>query len=349
MEYRLLGGSGLSVPVLTLGTVTFTDGSDEAFRSWGNTGVDEAARMVDICLEAGACMIDCADIYSDGVSETILGQAIRGKRNRLLLSTKAAFRFGDDPNGVGTSRQHLVASCEDSLKRLGTDHIDLWQMHGFDALTPVEETMRALDDLVRAGKVRYIGCSNYSGWQVVKSLWAADRHGWTPFVAQQIYYSLLAREYEWELMPMALANRMGALVWSPLSQGRLTGKVGRNRPAPAGTRLAQGGGDQAIMGGRTDEELYRIVDELEIVAKETGRSVSQVALNWVLHRPTVATLIIGARTEAQLRDNLKTVEFRLAPEQVKRLDRASSRPLIYPYWHQLEVYSERNPFPVELP
>ena len=347
MEFRFLGNSGFSVPALTMGTVTFTDGSDEAFSSWGSSGVDDATRLVDICLDAGVCMFDCADIYTDGVSETILGKAIAGKRDRVLISTKAAFRLGDGPNDVGTSRHHLVKACEDSLKRLNIDFIDLWQMHGFDAKTPVEETMRALDDLVRAGKVRYIGCSNYSAWHIMKSLWTADRRGWTPFVAHQAHYSLLSREFEWELMPLALSEGLGTVVWSPLAQGKLTGKIGRNRPAPEGTRVAAGGGDN-IGEFYPEEQFYRLVDTLEAIAQDTATSVAQVALNWVLHRPSVATVIIGARNERQLRDNLKAVDFQLSPEQVESLDRVSARPPVYPYWHQRNVYEERNPFPVEL-
>ncbi len=348
MEFRQLGKSGFSVPALTLGTVTFNDGSDPAFNDWGTVGVEEAKRMVDMCLDAGACMFDCSDIYSDGVSETILGTAIGGKRHKVLISTKAAFRLGDGANDVGTSRHHLLAAVDNSLRRLGTDYIDLWQMHGFDALTPVEETMRALDDIVRSGKVRYIGCSNHSAWHVMKSLWTADRYGWTPFVAQQIHYSLLSREFEWELMPMGLAEGVGALVWSPLAEGRLSGKIGRNRPAPKGSRVdnMQGGG---IGADYPREQFYKLVETLEAVAAEIGRSVPQVAINWILQRPCVSSVIIGARNDKQLEDNLGAAEFELSPEQVKRLDQASSRPLNYPYWHQLEISSDRNPFPVDLP
>lgn len=347
MEYRLLGKSGFSVPVMTMGTATF-NGGNGTFSSWGASGLEEATRIVDICLDAGVNMFDSADAYSDGESESILGKAIAGKRDRVLVSTKAAFRVGDGPNDVGTSRSHLVAACEGSLKRLGIETIDLYQLHGFDAKTPVEETMRALDDLVRAGKVRYIGCSNYSGWHVLKSLWAADRHGWTPFVAHQAHYSLVARQYEWELMPLALSEGLGAVVWSPLAQGRLTGKIDRNNPPPEGSRVAARGGDMMIDAGFPREQFYDLIDCLRAVAGEVGRSVSQVALNWVLHRPSVSTIIIGARNEQQLRDNLGAREFRLTAEQVARLDTASARPPAYPYWHQMTVYDERNPFPVKL-
>lgn len=347
MEYRLLGKSGFSVPVLTMGTATFNGGGG-AFSSWGATGSGEAARIVDLCLDAGVTMFDSADAYTDGESEVILGKAIKGRRNKVLISTKAAFRVGDGPNDVGASRYHIIESCEASLRNLGVETIDLYQLHGFDAKTPVQETMRALDDLVRAGKIRYIGCSNYSGWHIMKSLWTADRYGWTPFVAHQAHYSLLSREYEWELMPLALSEGLGAVVWSPLAQGRLTGKIGRDRPAPAGSRVAAKGGDMAIDAGYPREQFYRLIDTLEDIAKEAGRSVSQIALNWVLHRPSVATVIIGARNETQLADILGVKDFRLSEEQVSRLDRASARPPRYPYWHQFTVYGERNPFPVDL-
>ena len=344
MEYRLLGGSGFKVPVLSLGTATFGGGND-FFRAWGNTQVQEATRLVDISLEAGANMFDTADVYSNGLAEEILGKAIAGRRDKVLISTKATFPMGDGPNDQGSSRQHLIAACEASLRRLGTDVIDLWQLHGFDAMTPVEETLRTLDDLVRAGKVRYVGCSNYSGWHLMKSLAVADRYGWPRFVAHQAYYSLISREFEWELMPLALDQKVGTVVWSPLAGGRLTGKVARNRPAPAGSRLAALGG----MGPDVPpEQLYGIVDVLEAIAGELGRSASQVALNWVMSRPSVSTLIIGARNEAQLRDNLGAAEFALSAEQIARLDAASAVPPIYPYWHQWSVFGARNPPPVPM-
>ncbi|HYG68924.1 MAG TPA: aldo/keto reductase, partial [Anaeromyxobacteraceae bacterium] len=276
-------------------------------------------------------------------AEEILGEVIAGRRERLLVSTKASQRTGDGPNDVGSSRHHLLASCEASLRRLGTDRIDLFQLHAFDALTPIEETLRALDDLVRAGKVRYVGCSNFSGWHLMKSLAAADRHGWPRHVAHQAHYSLLAREYEWELMPLAIDQRVGTLVWSPLSGGRLTGKVGRNRPAPPGTRAAV----QPPRGPAfPQEQFYAIVEALEAIAEETGRTVSQVALRWVLQRPTVSSVILGARDEAQLRENLGAAEFSLTPEQMARLDASSARTPCYPYWHQQATLAERNPLPV---
>ncbi|MBI1773865.1 MAG: aldo/keto reductase [Proteobacteria bacterium] len=341
MEYRLLGGSGFSVPALSFGTATFGGGND-FFRAWGSSGTDEAGRLVDLALDAGLTLFDTADAYSDGLAEEILGKAIAGRRDRVLLSTKATFRTGGGPNDVGSSRQHLIAACEASLRRLGTDYIDLWQMHGFDALTPVEETVRALDDLVRQGKLRYVGCSNFSGWHLMKSLAIADRYGWTRYVAHQAYYSLIGRDFEWELMPLGLEQKVGTVVWSPLAGGRLTGKIGRNRPAPANTRTA-------ILGGMgpayPQEQLYAIVEVLEAIGGETERTVSQVALNWVLQRPTVASVVVGARNGSQLRENLGAVDFKLSAEQIKRLDEASARPLAYPYWHQRRTSMDRNPPP----
>ena len=342
MEYRKVGGSDLQVSVLTLGTATF-GGANEFFRAWGETDAAEATSLVDISLDAGVTLFDSADAYSNGLAEEILGKAIAGRRNRLLISTKAAFRTGPGPDDIGSSRKHLFEACEASLRRLGTDHIDLWQLHAFDALTPIDETLHAMDDLVRAGKVRYIGCSNFSGWHLMKSLALSDRHGWARHVAHQAYYSLLAREYEWELMPLAIDQQVGTVVWSPLSGGRLTGKVARNEPIPEGSRTAKLGahGPELPL-----EQLYQVVDVLRAIAEELGRSVSEVALNWVLHRPTVSTLVIGARNAAQLRENLGCVEFKLTPEQVNRLDQASASRPVYPYWHQRQTFAERNPPPV---
>ena len=342
MEYRLLGRSGFSVPALSFGTATFGGGND-FFRAWGASDVKEATRLIDVSLDAGLTMFDSADAYSAGLAEEILGQAIKGRRDKVLISTKATFRMGPTPNDLGSSRHHLIAACEASLKRLGTDYIDLWQMHGFDAKTPIEEAMRALDDLVRAGKVRYIGCSNYSGWHLMKALAIADRYGWSRFVAHQAYYSLIGRDYEWELMPLGIEEGVGGVIWSPLAGGKLTGKFSRGRPIPEGTRIAQIG----AMGPQVpDEQLYAIVDVLDAIAKETGRTVTQVALNWVLSRPTISTVVVGARNEAQLKENLGAVEFKLTAEQIKRLDEASVRPLAYPYWHQRRTSSDRNPPPV---
>jgi len=339
MEHRLLGASGFSVPVLCLGTATF-GGASDVLKIWGQTQVDEATRMVDVALDAGVTLFDSADAYSAGLAEEILGKAIAGRRDKLLISTKSSFRMGPMANDVGSTRHHLIAACEASLKRLGTDYIDLWQMHAFDAMTPIEETLSALDDLVHAGKVRYVGCSNFSGWHLMKSLAIAERYGWPRYIAHQAYYSLVGREFEWELMPLGLDQKVGTVVWSPLAGGLLSGKVGRNRKAPDGSRVAALGGTGPAL---PDEDLYEITDALEAIAQETGRSISQVALNWLLRRPTVATIVIGARNEAQLKDNVGAAAFALTPKQVKRLDEASARPKIYPYWHQETTYSERNP------
>jgi len=342
MEYRQLGGSGFRVPVLTLGTGTF-GGKGELFSAWGSSDVAEASRLVDICLDAGLTMFDSADVYSGGAAEEILGGAIKGRRDKVLISTKATFRSGDGPNDVGSSRFHLIKTIDQSLKRLGTDYIDLFQLHGFDALTPVEETLSTLDDLVRAGKIRYVGCSNFSGWHLMKSLAAAEKYGYPRYVAHQAYYSLIGRSYEWELMPLAVDQKVGAVVWSPLGWARLTGKIRRGHPLPADSRLQSK--LNADIGPQVDEELlYRVVDVLDEIAKETGKTVPQIALNWLLQRPTVATLVIGARNENQLRQNLGAIGWNLTAEQVARLDAASTVPLTYPYFHQ-RGFSERNPFP----
>ncbi|KYF57322.1 aldo/keto reductase [Sorangium cellulosum] len=343
MEFRLLGGSGFKVPVLSLGTGTF-GGGNEFFRGWGATDVAEATRLVDVSLEAGMNMFDSADVYSNGLAEEILGQAIKGRRDRVIISTKATFRFGPGPNDVGSSRHHLLRSVEGSLRRLQTDYIDLFQLHAFDALTPIEETLGALDDLVRAGKIRYLGCSNFSGWHLMKSLAVSEKYGLSRYVAHQAYYSLVGRDYEWELMPLALDQKVGAVVWSPLGWGRLTGKIRRGQPLPEVSRLRN---KLAAEGGpQVDEEyLYRVVDALDEVAKETGKTVPQIAINWLLQRPSVANVIIGARNEEQLRQNLGAVGWTLAPEQIARLDAASKTPLAYPYFHQTG-FAERNPFPV---
>ncbi|MBZ0283758.1 MAG: aldo/keto reductase [Anaerolineae bacterium] len=340
MEFRLLGGSGFKVPVLSFGTATF-GGGNEFFRAWGSSDVDEASRLVDICLEAGANMFDTADVYSKGRSEEILGQAIVGRRDKLLLSTKATFRMSSDANDLGSSRFHLLRSCEASLRRLQTDYIDIYTLHGFDAQTALEETLRALDDLVRSGKVRYIACSNFSGWHLMKSLAVSDKYGWTRYVGHQAYYSLIGREFEWELMPLALDQNVGTLVWSPLAGGRLSGKFRRNHPIPPDSRIYQGGGQGPAV---PDDWFYNLVDVLDAVAEETGKTVAQVALNWLLQRPTIASIIIGARNEAQLHQNLGAVGWNLTAEQVAKLDAASQTEPIYPYWHQRGF--ERNPTPV---
>jgi aryl-alcohol dehydrogenase-like predicted oxidoreductase len=341
MEYRLLGRSGLKVPVLTLGTATF--GGAPRFQSWGTTDGREATRLVDICLEAGLTMFDSADIYSDGLAEEVLGVAIRGRRDKVLISTKGTFRFGDGPDDVGSGRAHLTKAIEGSLRRLCTDYIDLYQLHAFDAKTPIEETLATLDGFVRAGKIRHIGCSNFSGWHLMKSLALSERHGWARHVAHQAYYSLLGREYEWELMPLALDQGVGTVVWSPLGMGRLGGKVRRGQPLPAVSRLNDRANDPYLPPAEP-EFIYRIVDVLDAIARETGRTVPQIALNWVAQRPSVATIIIGARDEHQLRENLAAVGWNLSREQVARLDAVSATTKTYPYWHQAG-FTERNPFP----
>ena len=342
METRQLGRSGFKVPALCLGTGTF-GGGNEFFKAWGAVGPDEATRLVDICLEAGMNFFDSADVYSNGQAEEVLGAAIKGRRDQLLISTKATFRAGPGPNDVGSSRHHLTSAIEGSLRRLGTDYIDLFQLHGFDAMTPIEEVLGALDDFVRAGKIRYIGCSNFSGWHLMKSLAVADKYGLPRHVAHQAYYSLIGREYEWELMPLALDQGVGAVVWSPLGWGRLTGKIRRGQPLPETSRLRDPKSTEA--GPPVDEErLYRVVDALVAVAAETGKTVAQVALNWLLQRPTVSSVIIGARNEEQLRQNLAAAGWSLAAEQVARLDAASAVTPTYPYWHQ-KGFAERNSFP----
>ncbi len=342
MEHRLLGYSGLKVPVLTLGTGTF-GGKGDFFKGFGSSDAQEAKRLVDICLEAGVTMFDSADVYSGGVAEEILGQAIHGRRDQVLISTKGTFTFGPGPNNVGSSRQHLTDAIHGSLKRLGTDYIDLYQLHGFDAQTPIEETLNTLDDFVKAGKIRYVGCSNFSGWHLMKSLAISEKYNLPRYVAHQAYYSLVGRDYEWELMPLALDQKVGTVVWSPLGWGRLTGKIRRGQPIPENSRLQNKttveGGPQIL-----EEFLYQVVDAIDEVAQETGKTVPQVALNWLLQRPTVATVIIGARNEEQLRQNLGAIGWNLTPEQIQKLDQASTTTLAYPYWHQ-DGFS-RNPRPV---
>ncbi|WP_116090736.1 aldo/keto reductase [Sphingomonas crusticola] len=340
MENRQLGRSGLKVPVLSFGTGTF-GGGNAFFDKWGAVQTEEATRLVDICLDAGVTLFDTADIYSQGRSEEVLGAALKGKRDRALISTKATFRSGDGPNDIGSSRFHLVRSVEASLRRLGTDHIDLYFMHGFDALTPVDETLRALDDLITAGKIGYIGASNFSGWQMMKSLATSEANGLARYVAYQGYYSLVGRDYEHELMPLGLDQGVGLMVWSPLGWGRLTGKIRRGQPLGEG-RIAQGG---AVGGPKIDDDyLFDVVDALDKVAADTGKSVSQIALAWLLTRPTVDNIVIGARTEDQLRQNLGAVGWTLDAAHLALLDDASRRHPAYPYWHQMD-FDERNPKP----
>ncbi len=342
MEFRQLGSSGLQVPVLCFGAGTF-GGGNEFFKAWGETDVQEATRLVDICLEAGVNFFDTADVYSNGLSEQILGEAVRHVgRDKILISTKATFAFGDGPNQIGSSRLHLTRQLEGSLKRLGTDYVDVYHMHGFDALTPIEETLYTLDTFVRQGKVRYIAASNFSGWHMQKSLMTSDRHGWARYVAHQVYYSLVGRDYEWELMPQGLAEGVGALIWSPLGWGRLTGKLRRGQPVPEQSRLHK----TAEFGPPVpDEFLFDVVDALDALATETGRTIPQLALAWLLRKPSVSSVIVGARNEEQLRNNLAAATFTLTREQVQRLDDASKPPAkAYPYWHQ-DKFRSRNPLP----
>ena len=329
MEYRSLGRSGLKVPELCFGTGTFGAGN-EFFKAWGETQEAEARKLIDVCMEAGCNFFDTADVYSDGASETVLGKAIAHlKREDVLISTKATFRFGNGPNDTGSSRYHLTQALHGSLKRLGTDYVDVYHLHAFDALTPVDEVLSTLDNFVREGKIRYIACSNFSGWHLMKSLSASERHGWARYVGHQVYYSLVGRDYEWELMPLALDQGVGALVWSPLGWGRLTGKYRRGVGIPKDSRL----------------NAQVVADAGPQVAEETGKTVPQIALNWLLGRPSVSTLVIGARNEEQLKANLGAIGWKLTAEQIAKLDAASTVAKAYPYWHQVQ-FEERNPSPV---
>ncbi len=340
MEYRQLGASGLNVPVLSFGTATF-GGGNEFFKAWGTTQLNDARHLVKLCLDAGVNMFDTADVYSRGIAEEILGKALEGLRDQVLISTKTTFKMSDGANDYGSSRYHLITSCENSLRRLNTDHIDIYHMHGFDGNTPVQETLRALDDLVTSGKVRYVACSNFSGWHLMKSLSVSERYGWSRYVAHQAYYSLLDREFEWELMPAGIDQKVSTIVWSPLSSGLLGGKYRRNQPFPEDSRRQQGGSH----GPTPDyERLYNIMDVLDVIAEETGKSVAQVAINWVLQRPTIANIVIGARNEEQLKQNLGATGWNLTTEQVKKLDELSAVAPIYPYWHQRQD-TRLNPLP----
>ncbi|MBN8803836.1 MAG: aldo/keto reductase [Sphingopyxis terrae] len=334
MDYRQLGASGLRVPVLSFGAGTF-GGKGPLFSAWGNNGVEEARRMVDICLEAGVTLFDTADVYSDGASEEVLGEAIKGRRGRVLISTKTGLPTGDGPGDWGVSRGRLIDAVDASLRRLGTDHIDILQLHAFDASTPVEELLSTLDMLERAGKLRHVGVSNYPGWQLMKALGVADRQGWPRFVAHQVYYSLIGRAYEADLMPLAADQGVGALVWSPLGWGRLTGKIRRGSPPPANSRLHE---TEQFAPPVTEEHLFRVIDALDEVAAETGRSVPQIALNWLTTRPTVSSVIIGARDEEQLRQNLDAIGWSLTAEQIAKLDAVSAE--LPPYPHAPYRYQE---------
>jgi aryl-alcohol dehydrogenase-like predicted oxidoreductase len=341
MEHRLLGETGFKVPVLSLGTATFGGGND-FFAAWGNTDADGARSLVDIALEAGVSMFDSADVYSDGIAEEILGKAIAGRRSSVIVSTKGTFQSGAAINSVGSTRHHLTEAINGSLKRLNTDYIDIYQLHAFDALTRVEETLRTLDDFVRDGKIRTIGCSNFSGWHLMKSLAASDREGLARHSVHQAYYSLVGRDFEHELMPLGLDQKVSTIVWSPLGWGRLTGKIRRGTTLHSNSRLHA----TADMGPPiSDDYLFNVVDALDLVAKETGKSIPQIALNWLLQRPTVANVIIGARDEKQFRENLGCLGWSLSADQIAQLDAASKLPLPYPYWHQ-SGFADRNPAPV---
>jgi aryl-alcohol dehydrogenase-like predicted oxidoreductase len=337
MEYRILGSSGLEVSVLSYGTMTL--GGEGRFAAMGNIQADEARHHVDICLEAGVNFFDTADIYSFGKSEEVLGQALGSRRKDIVLATKAYNRLGPGSNKAGLCRRHLIEACEDSLRRLNTDYIDLYQSHTFDALTPLDETMRAFDDLIKAGKIRYAGCSNHGGWQLMKAHAVSDRLGLNRYISQQINYSLLARDAEHDLVPIALGEKTGIMVWSPLQGGLLSGKFRRGQEKPSESRL-----NTLDVSGTVDfDRLYQIVDALEEIAKERSVSISQVALNWVTRKPGVDNVIIGARNEQQLRDNLAAASWTLTDAEVIRLDELSSTPLPYPYWHQQKFGGERNP------
>ncbi|MBO9684103.1 MAG: aldo/keto reductase, partial [Flavisolibacter sp.] len=339
-EYRQLGNSGLKVSALSFGTATFA-GATDFFKAWGSTEVEEAKTMIRICTEAGINLFDTANTYSQGRSEEVLGEALKGIRNEVLVSTKGTFPMGEGPNDYGSSRHHIIKQCEESLRRLQTDYIDIYHMHGFDGTTPVEETLRTLDDLIQSGKIRYIACSNFSGWHLMKSLAVSERYGWNKYIAHQAYYSLIGREFEWELMPLAVDQKIGTIVWSPLGWGRLTGKLRRGQAMPENTRLKEipGTGPEV-----PEDYLYKVVDAIDEIAKETGKTITQVALNWLLQRPTISSIIIGARTEEQLRQNLGAVGWNLTPEQIKRLDAASTQRSVYPYWHQRQNL-KLNPIP----
>ena len=336
MDYRQLGHSGLRVSSLTLGTMTF--GGRDKFAKVGTTDVDGATRQIDMCLDAGINLIDTADVYSGGLSEEIVGRAVRGRRDRVLLATKARMPMGDGPNDAGLSRHHIIRACEASLRRLGTDYIDLYQVHEWDGATPLEETLDALDHLVDSGKVRYIGCSNYAGWHLMKALGISERRGLQRFVSQQIYYSLQARDAEYELVPVSLDQGLGILVWSPLAGGLLSGKYRRDQEGPEGSRHLTDWDEPPV---RNEDQVYDIVDALVEIAEEHGASPAQVALAWTLGRPGVASLVIGARTDEQLADNLGAADLVLGDEERTRLDELSAPPLLYPYWHQAKTASDR--------
>jgi aryl-alcohol dehydrogenase-like predicted oxidoreductase len=336
MEYRALGNSGLKLSVLTMGTMTF--GGKGGFAAVGSTDVTEARRQVDQCLEAGVNVIDTADVYSGGLSEEIVGEVLEGRRDDVLVATKVRMPMGPGPNDAGLSRHHILSGCEASLRRLRTDHIDLYQVHEWDGLTPLEETLEALDLLVTAGKVRYVGASNYAGWQLMKALGTADRTGLPRFVSQQIYYSLQARDAEYELIPAAVDQGLGVLVWSPLAGGLLSGKYRRGQQPPAGSRQLTDWNEPPVY---DQEKLYDTVEVLVSIGADRGVSAAQVALAYVLGRPAVTSVVIGARTSEQLADNLAAADLSLTQEERAKLDEASRPPLLYPFWHQAKTARDR--------
>ena len=335
METRLLGRTGLRVSALSFGAMSF--GGVGGFAAVARQEGDEARALVEQCIDAGVNLFDTADVYSAGRSEEILGRALGDKRGRVIVATKLHARMSDEPNDVGLSRAHIVRACEASLRRLGTDWIDLYQAHAFDALVAVEETARAFEDLVRAGKVRYVGCSNFSGWQLMKSLAASERLGVSRYESLQAYYSLVGRDLEQELLPACRDQGVGVLVWSPLAFGFLGGKYRRGETAPADARLSQWGAP-----GTIDDGSWAALDELRRVAEGRGVSTAQVALAWLLGRAGVTSVIVGARDARQLADNLRAAEWTLSDDERARLDRASARPLPYPYWHQHKYNGERG-------
>ena len=336
MRYRQLGRSGLRVSVLTMGTMTF--GGRGQFGKLGSTDVSGARRQIDTCLDAGVNLFDTANMYSKGLSEEILGEAIEGRRERMLVATKVRFPMGEGPNDAGLSRYHIINQCEASLKRLRTDHIDLYQLHEWDGLTPLEETLEATDALVRSGKVRYVGASNYSGWHLMKALGVGERTHASRLVSQQIHYTLQAREAEYELVPISLDQGLGILVWSPLAGGLLTGKYRRDQEGPEGSRHLNDWNEPPI---RDENKLYDIIDVLVEVAQAREATPAQTALAWLLQKPAVTSVVIGARTQEQLEDNLGAADLVLSEEEIARLDRVSAPPLLYPYWHQLATASDR--------
>jgi aryl-alcohol dehydrogenase-like predicted oxidoreductase len=336
VEYRTLGASGLRISVLTMGTMTF--GGKGGFANVGSTGVDEARRQVELCLEAGVNLIDTADVYSDGLSEEILGEVLRGRRDEVLVATKVRMAMGPGPNDAGLSRHHILSGCEASLRRLGTDHIDLYQVHEWDGQTPLEETLEALDLLVQAGKVRYVGASNYAGWQLMKALGTAERTGLPRFVSEQIYYSLQARDAEYELIPAAVDQGLGVLVWSPLAGGLLSGKYRRDQRPSEGSRQLTDWNEPPVY---DQERLYDTVEVLLAIGADRGVSAAQVALAYLIGKPAVTSVVVGARTTEQLTDNLAAADLVLSAEEREQLDKASAPPLIYPYWHQAKTASDR--------